>query len=126
MSGIERTPGRRPRGVRRECTESPHVDDPIHTRDRLEAKRRNGIQDRQDETDRVRDPEPQREEKGQRLATEEQHQAEMQQVAWQRGRRVQIADVALVLVEHAIDRERAAVEKHNPYDESEECGWQLL
>ena len=120
MPQVERTSGRGPRGVRRERTEPPHVDDPVHTRDRLETKRRNGIQDGQGKTDRIRDAEAQREEKRQRLAADEQHQAEMQQISRQHGRRVQVADVALVLVEYAIDRERAAVQEHDPNDQCQD------
>src|SRR5207249_336588 len=59
-------------------------------------------------------------------APHEQRRAEEQQVFRNRRRRDQIADIALVLVEHAVDSERAAVEQNHPDDERPERRHQPL
>src|SRR5206468_5788106 len=61
-----------------------------------------------------------REREGEQLTAGEQCYTERQQVPRQRGRRIQIADVALVLVEYAVDGERPAVEADHPHHECEE------
>src|SRR5579859_2113799 len=126
MARVERATRRRPGGVRRERTEPPHVDDPIHTRYRFEAKRRNGIQDREHETDRVRDTESGGKRKREQLAGDEQRVAVVQQIARERRRRIQVSDVAFVLIEHAVDRERAAVQEHDPNDQGQQRVAELL
>src|SRR4029077_7254747 len=120
MPDVEQSPGRGPGGVRRERTEPPHVDDPVHTRDRLESKWGNRIQDGQDETDRIRNLKPGGECEREQLTNDEQRNTEVQQVPRQRWGRVQVPDVALILVEHAINGERAAVEEHDPDDQRPE------
>ena len=122
MPGIQRPSCRRPRRVGRERTEPPHVDDPVHTRHRLEAKRRDRIQDGQDETDRVGDLKTNRQSEREQLADHEQRDTEMQQIPRQRRRRVQVPDVSLILIEDAVDRERAAVQKNHP---DRECAKRL-
>src|SRR3989442_5244537 len=99
MARIEGTAGGSPRGKRRNGPEAPHVDHPVDSRHRLEAERRYRVENRQDETDSVRDPKRGRERKGEHLTAGEQRTAEREQVSRQRRRRIQVSDVALVPVE---------------------------
>src|SRR2546430_9266766 len=126
MSGVERSPGRRPRRIGRERTESPHVDHPIDARNGFEAKRRNGIEDRQCEADRVRNLKAGRKRQRQKLAGDQQRETDVQQVSRQRWRRVQVADIALVPIENTVDREGPAIQEYHPNDESPKCGADLL
>src|SRR3989442_7590042 len=114
MPGIERSPRRGPGSVRRERTEPPHVDDPVYTRDRLESKWRNGIEDGQDKTDRIRDLKTGGEGECEQLTADEQGNTEVQQIPRQWWRRGQVPDVALILIQHAINGGRATGEPYDP------------
>src|SRR3989454_6616516 len=120
VARVERTARGGPSGKRRERPEAPHVDPPGDARHRLEAERRHRVENRQHETDGVRDPERGRKREADQLTAGEQRDAEREQVARQWGRRIQIADVTFVLVEYGIDRQRAAVQEHDPHYEPEE------
>ena len=60
------------------------------------------------------------------MPAEEQCNADAQQVARQRRRRIEIADVPFVAVEDTVDGERTAVQEHHPDHESAERLGQLL
>src|SRR3989442_7023435 len=86
MARIEGTARGSPRGKRRERPEAPHVDHPVNSRHRLEAKRRYRVEHRQHETDGVRDAKSRREREGEQLTAGEQRTAEREQVSRQRRR----------------------------------------
>src|SRR2546427_10614676 len=86
-----------------ERAEPPHVDQPVYAGHRFETKRRHRIQDGHREAERVHDAERERQGEREQLAPHEQRAAEEQQVLRNGRRRDQVADIALVLVEHAVD-----------------------
>src|SRR5205814_7015489 len=99
---VERPTGSGPRGERRERSEAPHVDYPVHAGHGLEPERRHGIENRQHETDRVIDPEGGGEGDAEQLTAGEQRRAEREQVAGRWRRSPQVADVPFVFVEPGV------------------------
>src|SRR5882762_2256739 len=126
VARVERAARGGPAGKRRERPEAPHVDHPVDARHCLEPERRHRVKNRQHETDGVRDAERGWQREADQLAAGEQRHAEREQVARQRGRRIEVADVPLILVEHGIDRERAAVQENHPHRERQERRQQPL
>ena len=80
MTRVERTPRRGPGGKGSERPETPHVDQPVDAGDGLEAERRDGIENRENEADGVGDSERGRERERQKLAAQEQEEAERQEM----------------------------------------------
>ena len=120
MAPVERPARRDPGGERRQRAEPPHVDHPVDPSDRLEPERRHRVQERQGEAGGVVDPERRGQGKRERLTAREQGHAEAEQVSRDGRRGDEIADVAFVPVEHAVDRERAAVQEHHPDEKGPE------
>src|SRR5690606_34642926 len=109
--GRERNSAERPAGVRGERAEPGGVDGEVETRDRLPPERRNGIEQRHPEAERVDDREFRREPgDGDDLPDDHRDQAEGKEVSRGRRRRVEVTDVPLVAVEGRVDRERPSVQ----------------
>src|SRR5204863_132575 len=102
------------------------TDHPVHPSHRLETEWRHRIQERHGETHRVREAERSGQGERECLAAREQGDTEGQEMPRDGRRADQVADVALVLVEHTVDRERAAVQAQHPEHERPQRGQQPL